>query len=71
MQMWRRFRKEVNALSDAVGLVEFVDDSNLFSHNVVTQPALIIAQGGKVFQFHSALGIREVILSAMSCLGLV
>jgi hypothetical protein len=76
MQMWRRFREEVNSegcSSDAVGLVEFVNDTNhSFTTPIhITQPALIIARGGKPFQFHSALGIREVPLSAMSCLELV
>ena len=74
MQMWRRLREEVNALgcsSDAVALVEFINDSNLSLTMPIhiIQSALIIAQGGK--PFHSALGIREVPLSAMSCLELV
>jgi hypothetical protein len=76
MQMWRRLREGVNALgcsSDAVGLVEFVNDTNhSFTTPIhITQPALNAARGGEPFQFHSALGIREVPLSAMSCMEFV
>jgi len=65
MQMWRRFREEVNALgcsSDAVGLVEFINTSH---HSItipihITKPALKHAQDAKPIDFNSALfGISE------------
>jgi hypothetical protein len=76
MEMWRRCREEINALgcsSDAVGLVEFVNDSNLSVTTPIhiTQSALNAARDGDPFQFHSAFGNREVPLSAMSCMELV
>ena len=76
MQMWRRFREEINALggsSDAVGLVEYANDSNLSATAPIhiTQTALNAARDGNPFEFHSAFGNREVPLSAMSCLELV
>jgi hypothetical protein len=76
MQLWRRFRESLNASgcsSDAVGLVEFANDSNLSATTAIriTQSALDAARDGDPFQFHSAFGNREVPLSAMSCLELV
>lgn len=74
VQVWRRVREEVNALgysSDAVGLVEFVNDDT--NHSIttpihITQSALNYARSAKPFQYSSALyGMREVPLDAMSC----
>ena len=76
MQVWRRCREEVNALgcsSDAIGLVEFVNDSNLSVTTPIhiSQSALNAVRDGDPFQFHSVFGNREVPLSAMSCFELV
>jgi len=78
LNVWQRIREEVNAkggLSDPVGLVEFVNDTQ---HSITTpihisrEAITIAAQRREPFQFQSALGhIREVPLSAMSCLEFV
>ena len=74
MQIWRRYREEVNALgfsSDAVGLVEFVNDNH---HSIVTpihitKTALTFAQDAEPFEFNSTLfGISKVPFTAMTCL---
>ena len=74
MQIWRRCREEVNALgcsSDAVGLVEFVNDSH---HSIttaihITKEALNLAQVAEPFEFNSTLfGISKAPFTAMTCL---
>jgi hypothetical protein len=74
LHVWRRGREEANAAgcsSDAVGLVEFVNDS----HHSVTMPiqvgkgAMLAVQHAEPFKFISAIGhIREVPMNALTCL---
>lgn len=74
MQIWRRSREAVNALgcsSDAVGLVEFVNDS---CHSItapihITKSALTFAREAEPFELNSTLfGMSELPFSAMACL---
>ena len=74
MHIWRRCREEVNGLgcsSDAVGLVEFVNDSH---HSIttaihITKTALDFARDAEPFKFNSTFfGVSEVPFSTLSCL---
>jgi hypothetical protein len=77
LHIWHCMREKVSAeggLSDLVGLVEFVNDTQ---HSITTpiqipHAAIVFsAQHAEPFQFLSALGIREVPMSAMACLEFV
>lgn len=77
LHIWHCMREKVSAeggLSDLVGLVEFVNDTQ---HSITTpiqipHAAIVLsAQRAEPFQFQSAFGIREVPMSAMACLEFV
>lgn len=77
MELWRRIREETNAAgysSEAVGLVEFVNDSE---HSItlpvqIQAGSVLLAQRADPFEWVNPLGgSRKAPLSDMSCLELV